>query len=92
MTSELATQLPPSPSHQVNVTTGIISTIVGKASHGDSSSDDGENGGLETDAELSSPHGLAFDAVGNLFIADTGNCIVRKVSEEITLTSWCPHL
>jgi sugar lactone lactonase YvrE len=31
-------------------------------------------------AQLSGPTGVAFDAAGNLFIADAGNHIVRKVS------------
>ena len=30
---------------------------------------------------LSNPNGLAFDSTGNLFIADSGNNLVRKVSE-----------
>lgn len=31
-------------------------------------------------AELSSPTGLAVDAAGNLYIADTGNNVIRRVS------------
>lgn len=33
-----------------------------------------------TDASLSAPRGLAFDAAGNLYIADSGNHAIRKVN------------
>ena len=33
-----------------------------------------------TAATLSSPGGLAFDSSGNLYIADTGNNVIRKIS------------
>ncbi len=36
--------------------------------------------GAATDAELYHPVGLAFDATGNLYIADEGNHRIRKVS------------
>ena len=69
---------------KVNASTGNISTVVGNyQSHvGYSRSGDG---GPASSARLSSPKGLAFDAAGNLFIADAGNAIVRKVS----LPHWC---
>jgi uncharacterized protein (TIGR03437 family) len=38
-------------------------------------------------AELSSPSGLAFDAAGNLYIADAGNARVRKVSTSGIITT-----
>ncbi|HEY2435076.1 MAG TPA: choice-of-anchor D domain-containing protein [Vicinamibacterales bacterium] len=38
----------------------------------------GDNGPA-IDAKLNHPRGLAFDGVGNLFIADTGNNVVRRV-------------
>ena len=59
----------------VNASTGIISTVAGngtKAYLGD--------GGLATDASLSGPNGIAFDATGNLYIADTGDNVIRFVS------------
>ena len=53
--------------------TGIITTIVGsvRGFSGD--------GGPARNAELNSPLGLAIDASGNLFIADSGNSRVRRV-------------
>lgn len=38
-------------------------------------------------ATLSKPAGIAFDAAGNLLIADTGNHRVRKVSPDGTITT-----
>ena len=76
---------PNAPPYQVNVTTGIISSVAGNASHGGSSSNGDD--GPATNAELIRPQGLAFDGMGNLFISDTGNSIVRKVSGRILLVS-----
>src|SRR5262249_49124518 len=57
---------------------GIISpyagTGVGTASPGTSG-----DGGLALNATLNQPVGVAVDAAGNLFIADTGNEVVRRV-------------
>ena len=36
-------------------------------------------GGPALNAQLNEPQGLYVDASGNLFIADTGNCMIRKV-------------
>jgi len=38
------------------------------------------DGGLATGAELNSPSGVAVDASGNVFIADTANSVIRKVA------------
>lgn len=60
---------------EVNASTGIITTIVGKGSGGY-----GGDGGLAPSAELDGPSGLAFDSADNLYIADSGNNRVRKVT------------
>jgi sugar lactone lactonase YvrE len=56
-------------------TTGIISTIVGTGTAGFSG-----DGGNATAAELDSPHCLAFDVEGNLYISDDNNNRIRKVT------------
>jgi len=38
------------------------------------------NNGLATAATLNSPAGLALDSSGNIYIADTGNNVVRKIT------------
>ncbi len=56
---------------------GIITTIAGTGSVGYSG-----DGGPATDAQLNGPQSVALDAAGNLYIADTGNFVVRKVSTD----------
>jgi len=53
---------------------GIITTVAGTGTHGFSG-----DGGPATNAQLSASYGLALDAAGNLFIADSGNSRVRAV-------------
>ncbi len=53
---------------------GIIGTIAGNGSDGYSG-----DGGPATSAQLSGPGGLAVDAAGNVFIADSGNSLIRRV-------------
>jgi sugar lactone lactonase YvrE len=65
---------------KVDATTGTISTVAGStcpisqltgAQAGD--------GGLATSAQLYQPQGVAVDSSGDIFIADTGNNLVREV-------------
>ncbi len=45
------------------------------------------DGGLATDARLASPSGLALDSRGNLYIADSRNNRIRKVSTDGVITT-----
>src|SRR5581483_11036159 len=54
---------------------GIITTLAGNGS-----AQFGGDGGSSTDAALSGPTAVAADDLGNLFIADTGNNRIRRVS------------
>ena len=47
----------------------------------------GGDGGPATAADLNLPTGLAFDSSGNVYIADSGNNRVRKVSPNGTITT-----
>ena len=55
----------------------IITTVAGNGSEFLSG-----DGGLATRASLSNPKGAAVDSAGNLYIADTGNDRIRKVSPD----------
>ena len=55
---------------------GMISTIAGVGGVGGYIMD----GGPATNAHLSAPEGIAFDAAGNMFIIDSHNNLVRKVN------------
>jgi trimeric autotransporter adhesin len=54
---------------------GTVSTVAGTGTDGSSG-----DGGAATSATLSIPTAVAVDASGNLYIADTGNHRVRKVT------------
>jgi len=56
---------------------GLITTVAGDGTSGFSG-----DGGPATAARLSAPYGVAVDADGNLFIADTANHRVRKVGAD----------
>ena len=45
------------------------------------------DGGPATSAQLNTPWGIAIDSSGNLYIADTGNNRIRKVSTNGTITT-----
>ena len=61
---------------------GIISTICGTGVAGFSG-----DRGKATAATLSAPSSLAFDSAGNLYVADTGNYRVRRISTDGTINT-----
>jgi len=64
-------------------TTGTITTVAGSGSTNGSLGD----GGPATSATLNGPLGVAVDAAGNLYIADSENRRVRKVSSDGIITT-----
>jgi uncharacterized protein (TIGR03437 family) len=62
--------------------TGTITAYAGNGSAGFSG-----DGGLATSAQLFNPQGLAVDPAGNLYIADSSNYRVRKVTPAGTITT-----
>src|SRR5438876_9585525 len=62
-------------------TDGIIRTIAGTGNVGFSG-----DAGRAIQAQLSSPFGLAVDSEGNVFVADTGNNRIRKISPSGIIT------
>lgn len=63
---------------------GIITTVAGRLTSNFGFSGDG---GPAKTAELAYPHGVALDASGNLYIADTGNQRIRKVLPNGTIST-----
>jgi uncharacterized protein (TIGR03437 family) len=61
---------------------GIITVVAGDGLNRFSG-----DGGLATAASLSNPQGVAVDGAGNVFIADSGNYCVRKVTPAGVVTT-----
>ncbi|NOU87364.1 hypothetical protein GC102_16460, partial [Paenibacillus sp. LMG 31460] len=61
---------------KVDKSTGNISTVAGTGVAGYSG-----DGGPATSAQLRIPRGVAVDSSGNLYIADYGNHMIRKVNQ-----------
>src|SRR5690242_8826033 len=62
---------------------GVLTRIAGTSRPGYSG-----DGGPATLAQLNSPNGLSFDSSGNLFIADTDNQVIRKISRDGTISTY----
>ncbi len=60
---------------EVSQANQIINTVAGNGSPGDSG-----DGGLATASSLDQPTGVGLDAANNLYIADSGNSLIREVN------------
>jgi sugar lactone lactonase YvrE len=67
---------------RIAATTGVITTVAGNGVEGF-----GGDGGAATAAMIDSPGGLAVDAAGNLYLADTHNGRVREVNAATAVIS-----
>ncbi len=63
-------------------TNGIITTVAGIGRSGYSG-----DGGVAKQARLKKPMGICLDGEGNLYIADTGNEVIRKVDTQGVITT-----
>lgn len=67
---------------RIDAITGIITTVAGNGLQAYSG-----DGGPATASALNLPEGVALDAAGNLYIADSGNNVVRLVSPNGVITT-----
>ena len=67
------------------VANGVITTVAGMGPTNSAGTFGGDNGPA-TSAHLSSPSGVAVDAAGNLYIADTANHRIREVTNGMITT------
>ena len=61
---------------------GVVTTLAGSASSGPGSSD-----GTGSAAQFDSPTGVAVDSAGNVYVADTDNQTIRKVTATGVVTT-----
>jgi sugar lactone lactonase YvrE len=66
---------------KLNLATKIITTVAGAGTPGYSG-----DGGPATAAQLNTPTGVAVDAAGTIYIADSGNSVIRRVKGNIITT------
>jgi DNA-binding beta-propeller fold protein YncE len=59
----------------IDLTTNVITTVAGTGENGY-----GGDGGQAGSAKLNRPFGVAFDPAGDLYISDTFNSRIRKVT------------
>jgi sugar lactone lactonase YvrE len=53
---------------------GVVGTFAGLAGHA------GSGDGPARQARFCNPHGIAVDSLGNVYVADTGNSTIRKIT------------
>lgn len=68
---------------KLDMSTGSMSVAVGSGIEGYS----GDNGPA-INAELNNPRSIALDKAGNMYVADEGNNVVRKVDASGTITTF----
>lgn len=60
---------------------GVVTTFAGTANSR------GTTNGTGTAARFSSPYGLTVDAANNIYVADYGNCLLRKITTAAAVTT-----
>jgi hypothetical protein len=60
---------------------GEVGTFAGMAQH------TGRNDGAAREARFTRPHGIAIDSADNLFVADSGNGLIRKITPAGVVTT-----
>ncbi len=60
---------------------GLVSTLAGKAG------DNGGSDGIGAEAHFGSPDGVAVDAFGNVFVSDSSNNAIRKITASGVVTT-----
>lgn len=60
---------------------GVVTTFAGSIKFA------GLADGVGTAAQLNAPHGITIDRQGNLYVADTGNCALRKITPDANVTT-----
>ncbi len=66
---------------------GFVSTFAGMPVQSAAGGTGGYADGIASAARFRNPEGLAFDDAGNLYVADTGNHLIRRIASDGTVTT-----
>ena len=69
-------------------THGVITTFAGSGSTGIFSGGLSGDGGPATEAQLNYPRGVAVDAAGNVYVADSANDRIRRIDTQGVITTF----
>lgn len=73
----------------IHIKAQIITTVVGTGyGAGNGQGNYSGDGGVATNAEIHGPAGVVFDKGGNLYVVESGNMAIRKVSPTDTITKY----
>ncbi len=65
---------------KITMSTGMVSTYAGTGAVG-------LNNGAVATATFNSPYGLTLDGNGDLYVAEPGNCVIRKITVSTSMVS-----
>ncbi len=65
---------------------GSVTTLAGNPAVAEGNKD-----GMTTEASFTTPRGLAVDAKGNVYVGDSGNHVVRKITPAGVVTTFAGH-
>lgn len=66
---------------KVTTATGAVSTIAGSRTQG-------FKNGISTEANFNKPSGIALDAAGNIYVAEAGSNVIRKITSDFLVNVY----
>jgi alpha-tubulin suppressor-like RCC1 family protein len=70
------------------ISNGTVSTLAGPSGGGYGGNPSGDVNAVGSDARFSGPQGVAIDGSGNVFVADSGNAKIKKITPDGTVSTF----